>query len=55
MGDRLRDLEAARAAGARPILVKTGRGRTTLASCQALGEIDVYADLAAAVDALPGA
>ncbi|MFH0344194.1 MAG: D-glycero-beta-D-manno-heptose 1,7-bisphosphate 7-phosphatase [Chromatiales bacterium] len=53
VGDRLRDLEAARAAGARPILVKTGRGQATLASGQALGEIDVYADLAAAVDALP--
>ena len=53
VGDRLRDLEAARAAGARPILVKTGRGRATLASGQALGEVDVYADLAAAVDALP--
>lgn len=54
VGDRLRDLEAARAAGARPILVKTGRGQATLASGQALGEIDVCADLAAVVDALPG-
>ncbi len=53
VGDRPRDLEAARAAGARPILVKTGRGRATLASGQVSGEIDVYADLAAAVDALP--
>ncbi|MGH8611035.1 MAG: HAD-IIIA family hydrolase, partial [Gammaproteobacteria bacterium] len=54
VGDRLRDLEAARAAGARPILVKTGRGQATLASGHALGEIDVCADLAAVVDALPG-
>jgi D-glycero-D-manno-heptose 1,7-bisphosphate phosphatase len=30
IGDSLRDLEAARAAGARPILVRTGRGEITL-------------------------
>ncbi len=32
IGDSLRDLQAARAAGARPILVKTGKGRKTLAA-----------------------
>lgn len=29
VGDSLRDLQAARAAGARPVLVRTGNGRKT--------------------------
>lgn len=52
IGDRLTDIQAARAAGASPILVETGRGRHTLEMNPALGALPVYRDLAAAVDAL---
>ncbi len=50
VGDSLRDLQAARAVGARPVLVRTGKGRRTLE--QGLGGIDaaVYDDLAALAD-----
>jgi len=56
IGDHLRDLEAAAAAGCRRILVRTGEGKAT----QAKGlpttvlPISVYEDLAAAVDVLLG-
>lgn len=47
VGDSWRDLQAGMAVGARPVLVRTGNGRMTLAkkaeACQA---IDVYDDLA---------
>lgn len=53
IGDSLRDIQAARSAGARPLLVRTGKGRTTE---QQLGDdivhIDVYDDLTQAVSAL---
>ncbi|WP_127474501.1 D-glycero-beta-D-manno-heptose 1,7-bisphosphate 7-phosphatase [Sulfurivermis fontis] len=52
IGDSLRDLEAAQAVGAQPILVRTGKGERTLAKGKGLDGIPVYADLAAAVDAL---
>lgn len=52
IGDSLRDLEAARAVGARPILVRTGKGARTLAEHPELADGEVYDDLAAAVDAL---
>ena len=52
IGDSLRDLEAARAVGARPLLVKTGKGQRTLAAGEGLDDVPVYADLAAAVDGL---
>lgn len=52
VGDSLRDLQAARAVGARPILVRTGKGRRTLANPAGLEGIPVYGDLAAVVDAL---
>jgi len=52
IGDSLRDLEAARAVGARPLLVKTGKGQRTLAAAEGLDDVPVYADLAAAVDDL---
>ena len=51
IGDSARDLEAARRAGARPILVLTGNGRRTLAAGNAAG-VEHYADLSAAVDQL---
>ena len=52
VGDSKRDLEAAEAAGARPILVRTGNGLKAEASRAALSHIPVYDDLAAAADAL---
>lgn len=53
IGDSARDLEAARAVGARPVLVRTGNGRRTEAEGEA-GEAEVYDDLAAAAAALTG-
>ena len=53
IGDSLRDLEAAAAAGARPVLVRTGNGRQTEGALPAeLRSIDVFDDLAAAAAAL---
>jgi D-glycero-D-manno-heptose 1,7-bisphosphate phosphatase len=51
IGDSLRDIQAAQASGARPILVRTGKGERTLAEGIPDG-IDVYDDLDAAVTAL---
>jgi D-glycero-D-manno-heptose 1,7-bisphosphate phosphatase len=53
VGDSLRDLEAARAVGARPILVRTGNGAQTEAAGDA-GEAEICDDLSAAADAIIG-
>jgi D-glycero-D-manno-heptose 1,7-bisphosphate phosphatase len=53
IGDSLRDLQAAAAIGAQPILVLTGNGRKTRAALQGeLSSVAVYDDLASAADAL---
>jgi D-glycero-D-manno-heptose 1,7-bisphosphate phosphatase len=52
VGDSERDLVAARAVGARPVLVRTGKGLRTLKKSKELTEVPVYADLAAFVEAL---
>lgn len=53
IGDSLRDLQAAAAVGARPILVRTGNGRRTESALPAkLGKVEVFDDLGAAADAL---
>lgn len=52
IGDAARDLEAARKVGARPILVRTGKGRLTEKALAATEAVEIYDDLAAAVDAL---
>ncbi len=54
IGDDLRDLEAAHAAGCPRVLVRTGKGAATQAAGipAALLPVAVHADLAAAVDAL---
>ena len=58
VGDSMRDLEAAAAAGAMPVMVKTGRGRLTQEKLSqgelshTLGQTPVYADLAAFTDAV---
>ena len=51
VGDSCRDVAAARAAGAMPVLVRTGNGEATLAAGEDLADVSVYPDLAAFVDA----
>jgi D-glycero-D-manno-heptose 1,7-bisphosphate phosphatase len=56
VGDSWRDIEAARAAGARPVLVRTGNGaRTEAEHADALRDVVVYDDLAAFAAALVAA
>lgn len=59
IGDSARDLEAASAVGARPVLVRTGNGRATERRLAKNSAIAVYDDLRAAVRAIvdeaPGA
>jgi D-glycero-D-manno-heptose 1,7-bisphosphate phosphatase len=51
IGDSLRDLQAAEAVGALPILVKTGKGKRTLSQhADAVSHIRVHDDLTSAVD-----
>ena len=52
IGDSLRDLQSARAAGARPVLVLTGKGENTLKSGGLPEGTEIYPDLAAAAAAL---
>jgi len=52
IGDTLADLEAARRAGARPILVRTGKGERTFQTGVGLELVPVFPDLAAAIDDL---
>ena len=55
IGDSLRDLEAARSIGARPILVRTGNGVSTSENLPSvLCDVEIYDDLAAAAAALIG-
>ena len=46
VGDSIRDVQAARLAGARPVLLRTGKGRQTLAKYGPFNDIPVYDDLA---------
>ncbi len=52
IGDSLHDLQAAQAAGASPILVKTGKGSSTLNNPEITIDVPVFSSLAGAVDAL---
>jgi D-glycero-D-manno-heptose 1,7-bisphosphate phosphatase len=52
VGDSARDLAAARAVGARPILVLTGNGRKTAQSEGQAGNLEIFDDLKAAAEAL---
>jgi D-glycero-D-manno-heptose 1,7-bisphosphate phosphatase len=52
VGDTERDVLAARSVGARPVLVRTGKGEHTLKKSKNLGGILVCDDLAAFADAL---
>ena len=52
IGDSLRDLQAAAAVGAEPLLVLTGKGNKTAAADGIPENTKIFPDLAAAVDAL---
>jgi len=52
IGDALRDIQAAQAVEAAPILVLTGKGKMTVERGEGLEGVPIYDDLAAAVDAL---
>jgi D-glycero-D-manno-heptose 1,7-bisphosphate phosphatase len=52
VGDSLRDLEAAIAVGAHPVLVRTGKGERTLAKGGLPDDLEIYDDLAQYVDQL---
>ena len=53
IGDSLRDLDAALAVNARPMLVLTGKGEATAADIAVAGrEVEMFADLADAVSTL---
>ena len=52
VGDSLRDLQAAAAVNARPILVLTGKGKKTLESGDLPEGTEVFPDLAAVAEAL---
>lgn len=54
VGDRLSDLQAARAAGGKPVLVKTGQGAKVARGNKMPKDVPVYDDLAAYVDILFG-
>jgi len=54
VGDSLRDIEAARAAKAIPILVRTGKGQMTAAKGVGLDGVPIFDDLAAFASALLG-
>ena len=52
IGDSLQDVLAARAAGAHPILVRSGKGAESSIVCDMPSDIPVYDNLACAVDDL---
>jgi D-glycero-D-manno-heptose 1,7-bisphosphate phosphatase len=52
IGDSLRDLQAAAAVGAEPLLVLTGKGNKTAAADGIPENTKIFPNLAAAVDAL---
>jgi D-glycero-D-manno-heptose 1,7-bisphosphate phosphatase len=52
IGDTLRDLQAAQAVGAQPVLVRTGKGTKTLYSGEVSEDIPVFCDLKQAANAL---
>lgn len=52
VGDSLRDIQAAQAVGASPVLVKTGKGVRTLEQAGDLAGVPIFNNLAEYVDAL---
>ena len=52
VGDSLRDIEAAQAVGAKPVLVRTGKGAAVAKNDKLPAGVEVYADLGAFADAV---
>jgi D-glycero-D-manno-heptose 1,7-bisphosphate phosphatase len=52
VGDALRDVQAAREVGARPVLVRTGKGERTVAGGQLPADVPVYDNLLQAAQAI---
>jgi len=52
VGDSERDIIVARLVSARPVLVRTGKGKRTLKKSKALADVPVFEDLAAFTDNL---
>lgn len=52
VGDSLKDIQAAQAVGAVPLLVKTGKGERTLAKGEGLNGVPVFENLAECVESL---
>ncbi|MEE9320787.1 MAG: D-glycero-beta-D-manno-heptose 1,7-bisphosphate 7-phosphatase [Granulosicoccus sp.] len=52
VGDSLRDMQAAMAAAAQPIMVRTGKGQATLDNNKGLEHIPAFDDLSSCVDHL---
>lgn len=52
IGDSLRDIVAAESVGARPMLVRTGNGEQALRDLRSDRQVEIFADLAGAADAL---
>jgi D-glycero-D-manno-heptose 1,7-bisphosphate phosphatase len=52
VGDALRDMQAAISVGARPLLVKTGKGMRTIEAGQLPDDVPVHENLAQAVQAI---
>ncbi len=52
IGDSLRDIQAAQAVGASPVLVKTGKGSITVNNAEFDKTVPVFNDLYSAVDSL---
>ena len=50
VGDSLRDLQTAQAVEIKPVLVKTGNGKATVAAGEGLEDVPVFDDLAAVAD-----
>lgn len=52
VGDKMTDIQAAQSAGAKPILVKTGKGKDEIVSDNVPSGIPIYKDLSTFVDEL---
>ena len=52
VGDSERDVQAARAVAARPVLLRTGKGKRALKKSKLLADVPVFDDLAAFTDGL---
>lgn len=52
VGDTFSDIQAAKIAGAIPVLVRTGKGERTLATDNDLDDVQIFSDLATCIETL---